>query len=112
MSDTTHAHEGPQADDIDFVSLIAWGLVSAIVTMVIIFGLYGLYNSYAAQQRVEKSYNAEGTYLGRYQEASATKKDQLNLLLEPVHWVDQEGKVAAVPLERAKELTLKEFQAK
>ncbi|QDU53991.1 hypothetical protein [Aeoliella mucimassa] len=106
MSETTNtAADVTPGDDIDVQALVTWGLVSVIITTVLIFGLYGLYNLYSAEQRSEKSYI-------NYDESVAEINNQKDKLTGQVRWLDGEGTTLSVPISRAKELTLQEFSSK
>lgn len=91
-------------DDINARAILLWGFVSVVVTILCIFSLHALYNWYADQQTVEKLYQAE------YKAAANELHKQQGQLQQAVRWLDDQGNVVGVPIERAMELTLEEFR--
>lgn len=97
-ADTMHG------DDVDIRAIVVWGLVSVFITVISISSLYALYNMFADEQRVEKSYNAKFT------SAASALDQQAAALEQPIRWLDQSGDTVGVPIEVAMELTLKDYK--
>ncbi|MCO6043042.1 hypothetical protein NG895_03910 [Aeoliella sp. ICT_H6.2] len=92
-------------DDVDIRAIVVWGLVSVLITVATIAGLHAVYNTVAAEQRVTKDFDAKFT------ESDSKISAQLNAL-DNLEWVDNEGKTVAVPIEKAMQITVKEFAQK
>lgn len=110
MSESTSAALDPvdtqYGDDINVRAIVVWGLVSVVITFITIAALHWGYNAMAAEQRVEKTY--EGEY-GKYASADSMLDQQNAQLQQPVRYLDQQGQTVGVPINRAMEMTLKEF---
>lgn len=91
-------------DDVDIRAIVVWGLVSVIITVVAIFGLHAMYNMFAAEQRVQKSYNAS------YTAAASALNQQEGALEQPLRWLDQEGNTVGVPIDKAMALTIENYR--
>ncbi|MGI9456191.1 MAG: hypothetical protein ACR2NU_06480 [Aeoliella sp.] len=106
MSDThtTAEIDLHHADDLNIGSIVMWGLVSVVVTVVSVLGLHALYNWYEDQQLMEKSYQAVDT------NADNELNRQEGSLEKAVAWVDKEKGIVGLPINRAIELTLDEYK--
>lgn len=93
-------------DDVDVRSIVVWGLVSVFITVISIFGLHAMYTTFASEQMVEKTYDAE------YKSADRDIRVQKEELDKPVRWLNQEGTVVGVPISRAMEITVQEYTSK
>lgn len=110
MSEVTSPGMNPvdtqHGDDVDVRSIVVWGLVSVFFTLASIFALHAMYNMFAAEQRVEKSYNAS------YTAAAGAIDQQSGTLQQPPRWMDQEGKTVGVPIDMAMAFTVQQYEQK
>ena len=107
MSETASPSAAPvdihHVDDIDIRAIVVWGLVSVFITVITIAALGALYKEFAAEQRVEKTYNA------KYTEAASALDLQAAELEQPIRYLDQQGSTVGVPIGIAEALTIKEY---
>ena len=100
MSADTH-----HGDDVDTRSIVIWGLVCVFITVITIGALHAMYTMYANEQRVTKSYNKE------FGESASAVDQQAGALQQPIRWLDQQGKTVGVPIDKAMELVVNEYQS-
>lgn len=108
MSDAAINAEVPvdtlHGDDLNVGAIALWGFVSIVVTAASILALHALYNSYADQEAVAKSYNAE------YERAESELLDQDGALQQSVRWLDNDQTTVGVPIDRAMTIVVQEYQ--
>lgn len=95
---------GPEERDPKSVTTVLVGAVGIILLAVVIILLQVLYYRTAEAERWRKVVSQQPEELRRVQ---AEQLDQLN----SYRWVDEQGEVVAIPIERAMELLVKEAQA-
>lgn len=107
MSEATTTAAAPidtqHGDDVDIRSIVVWGLVSVFITIISIFGLHAMYTTFANEQLVEKNFDSE------YKSAVASLDRQDMELTKPVRWIGTDEKALGVPIDRAMQITLKQY---
>lgn len=91
-------------DDINVRAIVMWGVVSIAVTVISILGLHAMYNWFAATQLEVKSYQA------KYESAANEIDKQQGKLVAAPTWVNKEAGIVSVPIDRAIEITVNEYQ--
>ncbi len=80
------------------------GFVSTILTFVIIVGLMGLYNTVESKEYQKKIVERMPDDLRRL-------RSEQQAAINTYRWVDEQNKVAAIPIDRAMELLAAELSA-
>ena len=91
-----------QTDGLYAPGIVVAGVVSAVVTFVIIVALQALYLSLSKSQQREAAQNAINTS----ESIIAEQQSKLN----QYGWIDREKNVVAIPIDRAIELTATELE--
>ena len=92
-------------DDVDARSIVVWGLVCVFITVITFALLYALYNM-SANERVGR----KGLRAWKYKTAISALDQQKGALEQPLRWLDQQGETVGVPIDKAMELVLEDYQ--
>jgi len=103
-SDLEEPVDTMHGDDLNAGAIALWGFVSILITAISILALHALYNAYADQEAVTKSYNAE------YERADSELLDQDGALQESVRWLDNDQTIVGVPIDRAMTIVVQEYE--
>lgn len=90
-------------DDPSASRTLVWGIVGAILVFVMIVALQALYYSMRDQENDRKVVAQAPEELGRL---IATQQEALG----SYRWIDQEGGVVGIPIERAMEIVARELR--
>ncbi|WP_425396432.1 hypothetical protein [Aeoliella sp.] len=101
-SDAAAPVDTKYGDDVDNRAIVIWGLVCVLITVASIAGLHAVYNTVAAEQRVTKDFDV------KFAASESTISQQLDAR-DKWDWADDQGKVVQVPIEKAMEITVKEY---
>lgn len=93
-------------DDVDIRAIVVWGLVSVLITVASIAGLHALYTTFHNEQRLEKSYDTP------FVVADNALSQQEASLEGNLRYLSADGKLLAVPIGKAMEIVVKEFEPK
>lgn len=93
-------------DDVDVRAIVVWGLVSVLITIASIAGLYALYTTFYDEQRVIKSYDQ------KFVVADNAISQQVESLEGNIRYLSTDGKTIGVPIGKAMEIVAKEFEQK
>src|SRR5262245_42319312 len=93
-------------DDVDIRAIVVWGLVSVLITVASIAGLYALYTTFRNEQRVLKSYDTP------FVVADNAISQQVASLEGNIRYLSADGKTIAVPIDKAMDIVVQEFAPK
>jgi hypothetical protein len=109
MSHTAASHEQVEAHDFDDVKvgkIVYWGFLSVAITVLAIMLLHALYSWYFDGQMRAKSLE----YDARHEFAATELARQEGELTAAPRWYDDAKSMVAIPIDRAIEMTLEEYQ--